>query len=75
MFTYRFGLIDTTRMKNTTLDNSLESSSEVGGGGGGIGGESLKKKEEDEKFIPTCRVLAIAEALMRRVAEGRNIGK
>ena len=69
-------IIDTTNMKNTTLDNSLESSSEVGGGGGGrIGGESLRKKKEDEKFIPACRILTIAEALMRRVAEGRNIGK
>ena len=58
-------IIDTTNMKNLTLDNSLESSSEIeGGGGGGIGGESLKKKKEDENFIPACRV-----------AEVRNIGK
>ena len=40
-------IIDTTNMKNTTLDNSLESSSEVGGGGGGgeIGVRKFKKEK------------------------------
>ena len=44
-------IIDTTNMKNLTLDNSLESSSEVGGGGGGeIGVRKFKKEKGRWKF-------------------------